>query len=851
MELISGKVKVNSKNSITVAAYYRPPNRTDEAYLSKTNDEIALLRDKNKRNIFLLGGDFNIPDINWATLQVEGSQYPNRVNQSFLDMTVVNSLEQIVTFPTRKDKTLDLIFTSHPSFMERCKPMPSIGNSDHDIVLLDTSLISRPPKPVKRKIYLWKQADVQGIQDDLAMFGSTFCEDSQASVEDMWSSFKGRIHTIIDERVPSKMTQARQTHPWMNRSIRRTIRRKQRAHKRSRRTGTKKDKDRYKKLQAEVQFEVRSAHKQYMQDVVSDSYKGNSKKFWSYIKSTGQESAGVSPLKNEDGFLKSDNQSKANILNNQFESVFTKEDTSSIPDKGPSPHPEMPNIEVNWKGVHKLLKGLKSFKATGPDSIPAFILKAAADQLAPILTQLYQTSLNTGQIPTDWREAWIVPVFKKGDRHKAANYRPVSLTSITCKLLEHIIHSNVMAHFDRFSILKDNQHGFRKRRSCETQLIVTIQEIASKLSKGQQVDVILLDFAKAFDKVPHSRLLYKLDYYGVRGQTNTWIKGFLSDRKQQVLLEGTHSIPADVLSGVPQGTVLGPLLFLAYINDLPDSLRSSDARLFADDSLLYRTVNGAKDNSLLQEDLAALEEWERIWQMSFNPSKCSVIRVTAGKRKKVFQSSYRLHGQELEVVDSSKYLGVKVTNDLTWSSHIADVAGKANRSLGFLRRNFKQCTKDVKAATYTTMVRPVLDYPSTVWDPHKQGDIKTLEQVQRRAARYVCNDYTSRTPGCISAMVEDIGWESLQERRYTARVSLLYKIQHGLVDIESSRYMRPSDSRTRGQRGLFQERTNCDAHFNSFFPCTIRDWNELPRHITEASTLEEFRISLARQLVHA
>ena len=291
----------------------------------------------------------------------------------------------------------------------------------------------------------------------------------------MLSSFKGRIHTIIDERVPSKMTQTRQTHPWMNRSIRRAIRRKQRAHKMSKRTGTKKDKDMYKKHQAEVQFEVRTAHKQYMQDVVSDSYKGNSKKFWSFIKSTGQESAEVSPLKNEDGFLEGDNQSKANILNSQFESVFTKEDTRSIPDKGPGPHPEMPDIE-NWKGVHKLLKGLNSFKATGPDCIPAFILKAATDQLAPILTTMYQTSLNTGQIPSDWREAWIVPVFKKGDRHKAANYRPVSLTSITCKLLEHIIHSNVMAYFDRFSILKDNQPGFRKRRSCEAQLIVTIQE---------------------------------------------------------------------------------------------------------------------------------------------------------------------------------------------------------------------------------------------------------------------------------------------------------------------------------------------------------------------------------------
>ena len=689
-------------------------------------------------------------------------------------MTSDNGLEQIVNFPTRKDKTLDLIFTSHPSFMERCKPLPSIGNSDHDIVLLDTNLISRPPKPTKRKIYLWKQADIQGIQDDLAVFESTICEDSPVSVEDMWSSFKAEIHTIIDERVPSKMTQARQSHPWMNRSIRRAIRRKQRAHKRSRRTGTKKDKDRYKKLQAEVQFEVRSAHKHYMQDVVSDSYKENPKKFWSYIKSTGQESAGVSPLKNEDGFLKSDNQSKANILNSQFESAYTKEDTSSLPDKGPSPHPEMPDIAVNWKGVPKLLKGLKSFKATGPDSIPAFILKAAADQLSPILTRLYQTSFDTGQIPSDWREAWIVPVFKKGDRHKAANYRPVSLTSITCKLLEHIIHSNVMAHFDKYKILKDNQHGFRKRCSCETQLIVTIQEIAPKLSKGEQVDVILLHFAKAFDKVPHSRLLYKLDYYGVRGKTNTWIKAFLTDRKQQVLLEGTHSNRADVLSGVPQGTVLGPLLFLAYINDLPDSLRSSDARLFADDSLLYRTVNGAKDNALLQEDLSALEEWERIWQMSFNPSKCSVIRITTGRRKKkVYHSSYTLHGQKLEVVDSSKYLGVKVTSDLTWSSHIADVAGKANRSLGFLRRIFKQCTKEVKAATYSTMVRPVLDYASSVWDPHLQSDIKTLEQVQRRAARYVCNDYTTHTPGCVTAMVVDIGWESLQDRRYTARLSLI------------------------------------------------------------------------------
>ena len=208
--------------------------------------------------------------------------------------------------------------------------------------------------------------------------------------------------------------------------------------------------------------------------------------------------------------------------------------------------------------------------------------------------------MDTGEIPDYWREAHIVPLFKKGDKHLASNYRPVSLTPVTCKILEHIVHSNIINHFLDNEILCDNQHGFRAKHSCETQLITTIQGIASKLHTGRdQVDVILLDFSKAFDKVPHRGILHKLDHYGVRGEALTWIQSFLGRRKQRVVLDGTTSSQADVISGVPQGTVLGPLLFLAFINDLPECT-TSETRLFADDALPFRPIRSEKDESLLQ-----------------------------------------------------------------------------------------------------------------------------------------------------------------------------------------------------------------------------------------------------------
>ena len=289
--------------------------------------------------------------------------------------------------------------------------------------------------------------------------------------------------------------------------------------------------------------------------------------------------------------MKTDTFDKANICNKQFESVFTRESDSEIPCKGTSPFTPMGEITVDPKGVLKLLNGFNIHKAPGPDGLSARVLKECSSEIAPILTLIYNESLAQGTVPDDWRQANVAPVFKKGEKYNAANYRPVSLTSICCKTLEHIIVSNINKHLAFESILADCQHGFRSQRSCETQLVQFYHDLVSNLDAAlnrdqKQTDVIIMDFAKAFDKVPHRRLLYKLEYYGIRGSTHKWISSWLSERSQNELLDGQASDPVPVLSGVPQGSVLGPVLFLIFINDLPENIRSS-VRLFADDCVLY------------------------------------------------------------------------------------------------------------------------------------------------------------------------------------------------------------------------------------------------------------------------
>ena len=341
----------------------------------------------------------------------------------------------------------------------------------------------------------------------------------------------------------------------------------------------------------------------------------------------------------------------------------------------------MSDIRVTDEGVAKLLQKLNPNKATGPDMLPARILKELATEISPFLTLIYQKSLESGVIPTNWKSANVTAIFKKGERYKASNYRQVSLTCICCKIQEHIITSNVLKHLDYHQILTDCQHGFRARRSCETQLLTLADELISGLDQKQQHDLIILDFSKAFDRVPNERLLKKLRHYGIEGTTYSWIQAFLKDRTQQVLVEGETSDSIPVISGVPQGTVLGPLLFLLFINDLPDCVQSS-TRLFADDCILYSRIRNQEDCRILQEDLNHLAEWEKKWGMAFHPDKCSTLQISRARIP--ITASYTLKGHTLD-----RYLRVELQSNLSWNRHIDQTVKKGNNMLGFLRRNLK------------------------------------------------------------------------------------------------------------------------------------------------------------------
>ena len=819
---------------LIVISLYRTPSVKSNERLNQMKDIVEMLDNIKTEGVIWIGGDLNLKDVDWINFKAKTGkrQYSEEFYNLFLDKLQDMGLSQVNETPTRENNILDIFLTNRPSLVSRCTTIPPI--SDHDIVLVDSKIKAARVKPISRTISVWKKADWDKMKIETQNFSSELTKKKNANTQEIWDEINEHLQTMMNRHVPTKKSSTKNHQPWINTNLKRISRRKYRAWKKKNETRDPKDIARFNKIKKDTRRTNRRCYREYVKGVVEEDSKNN---LYKLIKSKRTDSMGIAPLK-RNGLTFSDSKTKADILNDQFCNAFTREDLSNIPNLENSPHPDMEEITVEENGVRKLLRNLNPRKASGPDKIPCRLLKELANELAPALTHLFNQSLRTGEVPSIWKHALVQPIYKKGDRAQAANYRPISLTCVCCKLLEHIVRTGITKHLENNNIISDAQHGFRKARSCETQLILTIQDFASEIDSSGQTDAILLDFSKAFDRVPHQRLLRKLEFYGIRGNINKWIENFLLNRTQQVLVEGETSCIGAVISGVPQGSVLGPTLFLVYINDLGEGLRST-VRLFADDTMLYSPIHNHSDSEALQEDLSKLEKWEEKWQMGFNVVKCH--QLTVSTKNNIINTSYNLHGQTLEKVKDAKYLGVEISEKLSWKTHVNSITNKANKSSAFVHRNLKGCSKQVQAHCFKTISRPVLEYAASIWDPHQKGLINQIEMVQRRTARRIMRDF--RPTSSATEMVKELNFENLRTRRTVDKTTMLYKIVHGLVDITAPPGVLTKTQRTtRGNDMKFlYPSSNTDVYRHSFFPSTIRLWNSLPPDAVNVTTVPAFK----------
>ncbi|MCG7875203.1 MAG: reverse transcriptase family protein [Candidatus Thiodiazotropha endolucinida] len=662
------------------------------------------------------------------------------------------------------------------------------------------------------------------------------------------------IFSAAEQSIPNKeVTIKPGDNAWITCHIKKMIRKRKRSYRQFKRTASAYFWNKYKLLRNKVNKEIRKSKQQYFDklDRQLSCEKCDPKIFWRTSKqllSLGRTRSNIPTLILNNEHAENDSQ-KARMLNQYFSSQTTVNDTNkSLPHLDPVQH-NLESITISIQDVKDVLQHLNISKACGPDLISPRLLKEGASILASPYCTVFNRSLIQGYFPSCWKDANVTPVYKKDDKSLPNNYRPISLLSLVGKVMERCVHKHLYNYIVEHQLLTPLQSGFVQGDSTTYQLLHTYHTFCEAVDSGKEVRAVFCDISKAFDRVWHKGLLHKLWGIGCSNEILKWFSNYLSGRRQRVVLNGETSDWAPVLAGVPQGSILGPLLFLLYINDIVRFIGCA-IRLFADDTSLYIIVDcPTQSASLLNADLKTISDWADAWLVTFNANKTSSMVFTR-KQNPLVHPPLFMNNTMINETKSHKHLGLTFSNTCNWAEHITSISEKAWTRLNLLRALKFRISRKSLEKLYVAYIRPVLEYSDSVWDNCSIAAKKRLDAIHIEAARII----TGATKLCsIEKLFYELGWESLESRRNKHKLVLFYKIVHGLTPSYLSDLVPPTVQETtpyslRNSGHIQSYRTNSNLFLDSFFPSTIRAWNRLPSEVQEAPSVQAFKFRLNRDL---
>ena len=635
----------------------------------------------------------------------------------------------------------------------------------------------------------WKNLDKEKLLNDLKQMPWRDIENID-NPNDMWAQWKSNLMNCVDRHAPVSFKKiGRRNSPWINVDLKRKMRERDSFKRKAVLTNSETDWLKYKRARNRVNNEIKLAKKTYY-TCNFKQFSGNSRKTWQLInelQSRNTSQTKISELKIGEQVISSPTDI-ADCFNDHFTSI-----AKSLADKLPSSsvNPESYLKQVNTvfsidppssQIVCKLLSDIDVKKAVGLDAIPNQLLKLAANIVGPSLTIIFKKSIETGIFPCEWKVSRVTPLFKKGDKNNVDNYRPISVVSTVSKIFEKIVYSQLYDYLNDNKLLAPCQSGFRSLHSTLTALIEATHHWTVNIDKGLFNGVIFIDLKKAFDTIDHGILLNKLTHYGVDGLSVAWFKSYLSNRYQRISLNGNLSEPKAVNFGVPQGSNLGPLLFLIFINDLPNCLTSGSARMFADDtniSVHSHNILGLEPQ--LNQELENIRKWLLSNRLSLNIAKTEFM-VMGSRQKFTAHHDYPLKvmidNNELERVEHAKSLGVTIDKNLNWSIHVDNIVKKVSSCVGALKRVRSFVSSETAILIYKSLILPHFDYCSTVWSGLGAELSDKLQKLQNRAARVITKTgYETRS----SELLSKLGWDKLSLRREKQKATFMFKTMSKLV----------------------------------------------------------------------